>query len=217
MVPQELTDMPPLFPGPAYRILTHRTVIRCWVPADAPLLNAAVEESRDHLRPWMPWAAADLPDLQGRANMLRSWRGRFDLGTDFVYGIFDPQERRVIGGTGLHTRAGAGAREIGYWIHKDCINQGYATEISAALTRVAFEVDEVTRVEIHCAVENVRSAAVPRKLGYTCEAVLRQRDLLEDGRWHDRQVWTLLIQEYPASPSAAAEISVYDALDRRIL
>ena len=53
--------------------------------------------------------------------------------------------------------------------------QGLATEVSAALTRVAFEIDQVDRVEIHCEPQNVRSAAVPRKLGYQHEATLARR------------------------------------------
>jgi RimJ/RimL family protein N-acetyltransferase len=72
----------------------------------------------------------------------------------------------VLGGTGLHTRAGAGTGEIGYWVHKDYINQGLATEATAALTKVAFLIERVARVEIHCDPNNVRSAAVPRKLRF---------------------------------------------------
>jgi RimJ/RimL family protein N-acetyltransferase len=104
---------------------------------------------------------------------LRRMRSNFDLNVDFVYGIFSHQGNQLLGGTGLHPRLGAGALEIGYWIHKDHVNQGYATEATAALTKIAFEIHKVDRVEIHCSVENIRSAAVPRKLGYFCEATLR--------------------------------------------
>jgi hypothetical protein len=38
--------------------------------------------------------------------LLRGFRGRFDLGQDFAYGIFVPDDSEVLGGTGLHTRAG---------------------------------------------------------------------------------------------------------------
>jgi RimJ/RimL family protein N-acetyltransferase len=205
------------FPGPAYRIVTQRLIIRCWNPADAPLLQTAVTESLEHLRPWMPWVASEPEELQVKIDRLRGFRGKFDLGQDFVYGIFNRDETCVLGGTGLHTRLGAGAREIGYWIHKDFIGQGYATEVSAALTKVAFEIDAVRRVEIHHVVENLRSGAVPRKLGYTCEATLRQRSLLDDGRYHDHKIWTLLSDEYPTTPSAQAKIEVYDAAGRQIL
>lgn len=209
--------MTPLYPGPAYRIVTRRLVIRCWDPADAPLLKAAIDASRAHLRPWMPWASGEPLSLQEQAQLLRTFRSRFDLDQDFIYGIFNQDETRVLGGTGLHTRAGKEAREIGYWIHVDFINQGFATETSAALTRVAFEVDGVRRVDIRVATENARSAAVPRKLGYTLEGTLRQRELFEDGRCLDLQVWSLLRDEYPATPCAQAELQAYDIMGRRIL
>lgn len=205
------------FPGPAYRIETARTVIRCWHPADAPLLKAAVDASVEHLRPWMPWAYQEPTDLQAKLELLRRFRGRFDLGEDFTYGILDRTETQVLGGTGLHTRVGEDAREIGYWIHAAYINQGLATEVAAALTKVAFEVDRVSRVEIHCDARNVRSAAVPRKLGYTLEATFRQRITDPGGSRHNELVWTLLVDEYPTSPAATAALAAYDALGRRIL
>jgi RimJ/RimL family protein N-acetyltransferase len=204
-------------PGPAYRIHSQRTVIRCYHPADARILKAAIDESIDHLRTFMPWAADGPLTLQEEIELLRSFRGRFDLGQDFVYGIFNPEETRVLGGTGLHLRLGKDAREIGYWIHKDATNQGLATEISAALTKVAFEVDQVRRVEIHCAVENVQSAAIPRKLGYHHDANLRQRNRLPDGKDHDMMVWSLFRDEYPSSPASQAPIEAFDAAGRKIL
>jgi hypothetical protein len=36
----------------------------------------------------MPWAAAEPKPLEEKAELLRVFRGRFDLGEDFVYGIF---------------------------------------------------------------------------------------------------------------------------------
>jgi RimJ/RimL family protein N-acetyltransferase len=123
----------------------------------------------------------------------------------------------VLGGTGLHLAWSEGALEIGYWIHKDYINRGLVTESSAALTRVAFEVNRVNRVEIHCDPKNVRSAAVPPKLGYTHEATLLQRLKLDNGSWRDSMVWTLLAQNYPSSPPASRPIQAFDVIGRRII
>lgn len=150
--------------GPAYRIVTSRLLIRSWDPMDAPMLSAAVESNVHHLRPWMPWATIEPTPLDERMQYLRKSRGDFDLGKDFIYGIFDKTGAEVIGGTGLHTRRGMDAREIGYWIGQKHARIGYATEVSAALTKVAFEVDKVIRVEIHCAIDNSKSAGVPAKL-----------------------------------------------------
>ena len=110
-----------------------------------------------------------------QASALREFRGRFDLGEDFVYGIFSRDESEVVGGTGLHTRVGDDALEIGYWIRKSRIGRGFATEATAALTRVAFDVCDVDRVEIRVDPANERSSAIPRKLAFTEEATLRRR------------------------------------------
>ena len=203
--------------GPVYRIVTARTVIRCWQPADAALLKEAIDASLDHLQPWMPWAHHEPTDLDAKIATMRTFRGRFDLGQDFVYGIFNRDETLVLGGTGLHTRLGKDAREIGYWIRADAINRGLATEISAALTRVAFEIDRVRRVEIHCDPANVRSAAVPAKLGFSHEATLRRRVDRGGDSPGDAMIWTIFAEDYPASPAAAAEIVAFDAVGRVIL
>ncbi len=209
--------MTPIYPGPAYRIVTERLVIRCYNPSDAPLSSASIRESLDHLQPWMPWPSEEGAELQNQINLLRSFRSAFDSGENFTYGIFNADETQLLGGTGLHPRLGPGALEIGYWVHKDFINQGIATETAAALTKVAFEVNEVARVEIHCDSVNVRSAAVPRKLGYTLDATLRQRDQQEDGSFHDEMIWSILKVEYPSSPAASVKLQAFDAMGRCIL
>ena len=208
-----------IIPGPAYCIHTQRLVIRCWNPDDAPKLKSAIDQSLDHLLPWMPWAYNEPEDIQKKVDRLRNFRGRFDLGQDFVYGIFSKDESEVLGGTGLHTRLGIDAREIGYWIRKDSINQGLATEVSAALTKVAFEIDKMRRVEIHCDPDNVRSAAVPRKLGFNHEATLRKRvpKDKDEVNWGDSMIWTLFVEDYPSTPAASIKIEVYDAMERRIM
>ncbi|MGD9001766.1 MAG: GNAT family protein [Anaerolineae bacterium] len=212
-----MDTLPTGIPGPAYRVRTRRLSLRCWEPTDAAALKAAIDASLEHLRPWMPWANDQPEDLQTMIERLRRWRGKFDLGRDFVYGVFSLDERKVLGGSGLHTRVGERAREIGYWIHVDHINQGLATEVAAALTKVAFEIDAVLRVEIHCGPRNLRSAAVPEKLGFVHEATLRQRVRDAQGEPRDTMIWTLLADEYTASVASKAEIEAFDAVGRRIL
>jgi RimJ/RimL family protein N-acetyltransferase len=202
--------------GPAYRILTPRLVIRCYQPQDAAKLKEAVDSSLEHLRRWLPWAANEPEPLERKLERIRRWRGDFDLGLDFIYGVFDLAEARVLGGTGLHNRVGPDAREIGYWVRADSIGKGIATEFSAALTRVAFEVDKVARVEIHVVVGNAASAAVPRKLGYIHEATVR-RPHPGGGPLYDTMTWTMFAEKYPHSPSASQRVEAYGFGGERLL
>ncbi len=203
--------------GPAYRIQTSRLVVRCWDPRDAAMLKKAIDANLDHLRPWMDWAQDEPRPLEPKIEMLRRARAQFDLNQDYPFGIFNPEETRVIGGGGLHTRIGIGALEIGYWIDQEFINQGLATEAAAALTRVAFEVEEVRRVEIHCDPNNVRSARIPKKLGFTLE-VVRRKFLYQGGdRFRDTMIWTLLDSEYPSSHSAGVSIEAFDVIGRKLV
>ena len=209
-----MTASRPPAPRAAYRIRTERLLIRCWDPADAPLLNASIAGSLDHLRRWMPWAYDDPETDEAKAERLRGFRSSFDQGKAFFYGIFDPDETRVIGSIGMHDRVGEHAREIGYWIHQELLGRGYATEATAALTRVAFEALGLRRVEIHCDPRNERSAAVPRRLGYLHEATLRRRTVDHEGVMRDSMIWTMLPEELRASPAARYAVDVRDALGR---
>jgi RimJ/RimL family protein N-acetyltransferase len=200
-----------------YRIETERFVIRCYEPEDAPLLKDAVDRSLEHLRPWMPWTPDEPETLDTVYERLRGFRGRYDLGEDYVMGLFTPDDSRVVGGTGLHTRLGEGALEIGYWVAADAIGRGYATELSGVLTRVAFEHFGVDRVEIRIDPENERSERVPKKLGYTREATLRRRLPTKRGSaLRDVTVWTTFAAELHSSPCAQYDYVAYDALGRRL-
>jgi RimJ/RimL family protein N-acetyltransferase len=198
--------------------VTRRLVLRCWDPRDAPLLKEAVDSSLDHLRPWMPWAQDEPQTLAEKVALLRRFRGAFDLGQDFVYGIFAADEGAVLGGTGLHRRVGEGAVEIGYWIRASRVGEGLATEAAAALTRVAFESCGVDRVEIRVTPANSASLAVPRKLGFAEEAMLRRR--LPGGRageLRDVIVFSLFRDRYAQTPAARADLAAFDALGERVL
>jgi len=203
---------------PPYRIDTERLVLRCWDPAEAPKLAAAVEASLDHLRPWMPWAHAYPQPIAETVALLRTFRGRFDLGKDFAYGIFSRDESEVVGGTGLHRRD-EGSLEIGYWIRTDQAGRGLGTEAAAALTRVAFELCGIERVDIRCEPDNVASRAIPRKLGYTEEATLRRRlhGPTGDPRRRDAVMYSMFAEELAGSPASGAQLQAFDALGTRLL
>jgi RimJ/RimL family protein N-acetyltransferase len=198
--------------------VTERVVVRCWEPNDAPLLKEAVDSSLDELRPWLPWALNEPQTVEVKVQLLRRFRAQFDLGEDFVYGLFSRDESEVVGGSGFHRRVGEGAFEIGYWIRSSRAGQGLATEATAALTRIGFEVCEVDRIEIHCEPENELSLRIPRKLGYAEEARLRRRLYpAPGGEPRDVVVFSLFRDTYAGTPAASAELEAFDAVGARVL
>ena len=202
-----------------YRIVTERLVLRCYDPTDAPLLKAAIDGSLEHLRAWMPWAYDD-PVPQGQmAGRLRCFRANFDRGEEYVYGMFTPDEHEVAGGTGLHKRVGDAALEIGYWLRKDQLRLGLVTEAASALTRAAFDVCGVERMEIRADARNTPSLGVPRRLGYREEATLRRRlpPCPPGAPRGDVTIFSLFEQDFRASPLAAFPLQAYDAMGERIL
>jgi RimJ/RimL family protein N-acetyltransferase len=137
--------------------------LRRYWPDDLDPLCAAVEESRDHLRPFLPWADEVRADLAAFvAEAVEQW----EHGTDRNFVIADVGTGEQLGGCGLHARVGDGGLEIGYWLRAGATGRGIVTAAARALTDAALGVDGVTRVEIHCDEANVRSAAVARRLGY---------------------------------------------------
>ncbi len=202
-----------------YRIETERLVIRCYDPCDAPLLKEAVDASVEHLRPWMPWIRFEPQTIAEKVELLRGFRGSFDLGTNYAYGIFNRDGTKQLGGTGLHQRGGDGSFEIGYWVSADAIGQGMATEAAAVLTRVGFELCGVERIDIQVEPHNERSLAIPRKLGFTQEGVLRRR--LESaeggGPRRDSVLFTMVREELEGSPCLGYDYVAYDVVGDRIL
>jgi RimJ/RimL family protein N-acetyltransferase len=141
-------------------------LIRRYQRDDLDALRSAIEESRDHLRPFMPWADGTRSDT---ANFLAAAIDGWDAGTEFNYGIFDGGD--VLGGCGLHARLRPGVLEIGYWLRAGATGRGIVTVAARALTDAAFALPGIEAVEIHCDEANVRSAAVPRRLGYRLDRI----------------------------------------------
>lgn len=200
----------------AYRIETKRLVLRCWSPIDAPLLRATLDANDEFLRPMIPFMKDEPRSLDQTAQWLRGLRALFDLGQNFRYAVFDKNETRLLGENMLLTRPGPGALEVGYWTDKNCIGHGYASEATCALTRVAFEIEGIDRVEINCTPENIASASIPARLGFSHEATLRRRVTDTEGTIRDLMIWSLVADEFPKSVCAQLPYQAYDCMGRAI-
>jgi RimJ/RimL family protein N-acetyltransferase len=163
------------------------TLLRRLRPEDAGALAAAVGESLDHLRPWMPWATPEAADQRMQRARTAEAEEMWDAGTDYIYSVF-ASDGALAGSIGLHRRVGDGGIEIGYWIAVSQTGRGYATAAARALTSVAVTLPGVERVEIHCDEANAASAAIPRKLGYRLDR-MEAHEPEAPGEQGRRMIW----------------------------
>jgi RimJ/RimL family protein N-acetyltransferase len=145
-------------------IATERLRVRLWRPDDVPAVRTAIEESLDHLRPWLAWVPFEPVSDEDRTRFIIASNDDWVHGGDASYGVF--RDGIVIGGCGLHHRWGPTTLDLGYWIHVDHIGRGYAQELARGLTDASFMVEGIDRVEIHHDKANERSRAVPLGLGF---------------------------------------------------
>ncbi len=167
-------------------------MLRRWRRLDTAALERAVHESLDHLRPWMPWVAAEpLTRAQRRAlvgRLRRDWR----LGTDYAYGLF--ADGQLAGSVGLHRRQ-PGCLEIGYWVRSSLLGRGFAPRAAAGLTTAALCLEGVGWVEIHHDRANRASRRIPEKLGF--HLVAEEPDAVEaPGESGVSCVWRIYREEW---------------------
>ncbi len=130
--------------------------LRRYTRDDLDVLHTAIEESRDHLRPFMPWADGTRADT---SDFLTAAIDNWNAGTEFNYGIFDA--------TATCSAAAAStpgsARRARDRLLAACRRHwpGHRHRRGAGADRRRVRPPGVDRVEIHCDEANVRSAAVP--------------------------------------------------------
>lgn len=81
--------------------------------------------------------------------------------------------------------------EIGWSVHPDHAQKGFATEAAAALLEVAFDTYDVHRVVAQLDARNEASARLCERLGMVKEAHLRQ-NWWSKGAWTDTLVYAML-------------------------
>lgn len=165
-----LTD----FPMP---IKTERLIIQPPKMGDGKIVNEAVLEAYDLLKPIMPWAKT-IPSVDDSEEFVRqavaNWILKHNKEPYLPLFIFDKKDMQFIGATGYHHfNWDIPSFEIGYWLKPSYQNMGLMTEAINALTRYAILQLQAKRIEIRCDIVNIQSKKIPERLGYQLEATLK--------------------------------------------
>jgi ribosomal-protein-serine acetyltransferase len=163
--------------------------------ADAEAIFATVERNREHLRAWLPWVDGSR-DASATLAFLEQHEAAAAEGRTAGYALWE--DGRVLGIAGLHDMdAGNRSAAIGYWLTGCAQGRGLITAAVRRLLELGFGALALERIEIRCAVGNARSAAVPERLGFSFEGVLRHGQWL-NGRPVDLRLYSLLGGEWAA-------------------
>lgn len=172
-----------------------RLTIRAPRVRDAAEVNAAVRESIEELRPWMPWAKSIMTVDQNRINLRKS-RLKYLAGKDFRFNIFLKDTDTFIIGSGLHRIDWAVPKvELWYWIRTPFSGQGYVTEAVNAMTEFAIEHFGAKRIEIRMDGRNERSWRVAERCGFELEGTFRSFTRAEDGSLEDTRIYAKVFSE----------------------
>jgi RimJ/RimL family protein N-acetyltransferase len=195
--------MPDITLVPPARLEADGLVLRAWTPDDAPLLQRTFDASEAHLRAWTPRVIDGKEPGLTLVERLARHAEAFAAGTEWLWGIFTPDEGTVLGGCGLYPRIGPGAVEIGYWLAQSATRRGIATAATRMLADVAFGAPDVARVEIRAEPRNAASLAVPQRLGFRHVATEPEPGGVLLMHWAmDRETW--LVKSPPVHSSDGA-------------
>jgi len=176
--------------------------LRSYEPGDGLLLAESTRRSFDHLRVFLPEWPPDNFDQAAAEQFVRTSRARYLLNENFRIGIFSPDGKQKIGGTGFHLRDMPLAHhntEISMWIDVDYSGKGYATKVLFAMVRWGFEVWPWQRLFWKCDTHNIASMRVAEKAGLLREGCMRHDYPLKDGKERrDTYIYAILRDEWLA-------------------
>jgi RimJ/RimL family protein N-acetyltransferase len=164
------------------KFYTERLLIRMPLPGDGKVVYQAMQASLNELKEWMPWAHREQTEDDVEVN-IREAHAKFLTREDMRLHIFNRETGEFIGSSGMHRiNWNIPKVEIGYWIDTRYSGKGYITEAAEAITNFAFTELKSKRVEIRCDTKNLKSRAIPERLGYTLEGILLNDEMSADGR-----------------------------------
>ncbi|MDR3688324.1 MAG: GNAT family N-acetyltransferase [Fimbriimonas sp.] len=184
-----------------------RLLLRPYRAGDGKALLEAVEESREKLQPWRPYEHSQVPPNEDETeayvcNELTKWMQREYLSMS----IWEKETGQYLGGVGLYgIRWDVPSFQIGYWLRSSAEGKGYMTEAARLLCDFSFQTLKAKRVEIRCDTRNVRSAGVPRRLGFVQEETLLSASLTPQGEPIGDFVFSMTLDRYIASNAAALD------------
>lgn len=166
--------------------------LRLLAENDAKEVFALVETNRERLRLWMPWVDATRTEQDSLA-FIRTCIENQSKG-DHQFGMM--HHNKIAGLVGfVRSNPVNKSSMIGYWLDEREVGQGLITQSVKALLNLGFTELGFDRILIRAQPSNIKSCAVPQRLGFHAEGVLAQAEEL-NGVHVDLMVYVLLRSQW---------------------
>jgi len=173
-------------------IVSDELLLRTWEGEDAPALFALTDKNREYLAQWLPWLPS-VQTVQDSKKFIQEAQSNWAQQATLELGIWRGEE--LLGCIGLHELNRMHDKtSIGYWLGAEFQGQGVMTQAVEALVAYSFGELEFHRVEIRAAADNMASRAIPERLGFLQEGVLRQSERVGE-RYLDTVVYGKIIAQ----------------------
>ena len=158
-------------------------------------LYELVDANRAYLREWLPWVDYERAVEDSRAFIKHALQ-QFASNEGFQLGIW--YRGQLAGVIGYHPINWSNRKvEIGYWLAQSFQGKGLMTKACKTLVTYAFDELGLNKVSIQCATGNSRSCAIPKRLGFTQEGILRDAEWLYD-HYVDHVIFGMLARDWQA-------------------
>ena len=122
----------------------------------------------------------------------------YKAGRELTWLMILKDSNKVIGEIVLYDFRLKKQADIGYRINKNYWGQSFAPEAGQAMLKVAFEIMDLSRLQIRCFESNPGSMRVAQKLGFRQEGMIRQGAIINV--MTDYYIFGLLKEEYIRYP-----------------
>jgi ribosomal-protein-serine acetyltransferase len=184
---------------------SNQHVLHILEPEHAEELFALSDSNRAFLRRWLPWLD-NSKSADDTREFIAAALTQFVEGKGFSAGIW--VNRHLVGVIGHHSIDWINRiATLGYWLTEQYQGRGIMTSACRTVIDHAFDALELNKVVINCAPDNIRSRAVPRRLGFVHEGTLRDAAWLYD-RYIDLEVYGCLKREWKYHDPHALDIGL---------
>lgn len=169
------------------------TYIAILEPRHAEQLFQCINENRESIGNWLEFPQ-HTHEVQDTLNFINKSLHSFASNNGYWTGIW--HKDKLAGSIGyLYIDYDNNKTEIGYWLGKDFEGMGLISKACHLLINHAFSDLKLNKVEINVATHNSKSRAIPKRLGFTEEGIVRDYEFL-NGVYLDRTLYGLLKEEW---------------------